>query len=155
MRRLKYVRPPSEDVELYWRKADDLTLHARRAIYLFRRYGSREILLIGKAYRQSLKNRWNCPSKKRLDKLARKEHIKIAPLIASPFTKKRITPKLIDDIERLLIFLVRPRWNGPGKQSCTLHHRVLVVKCSGEWPYPRAEFSYRNDLPHTLFIASK
>jgi hypothetical protein len=155
MRKLTYTRPPSDEIELCWRKADDLTLHAKRAIYLFRRHGSREILLIGKAYRQSLKVRWNCPSKKRFERLARKEHIKVAPLIASAFTKRHITPKLIDDIERLLIFLVQPRWNGPLKQSCTLHHRVLIVKCSGEWPYPKTEFSYCSDLPHTLFIASK
>lgn len=155
MRQLNFARQPTEDIELCWRRADDLTIDSRRAIYLWRRQGTREILYIGKAYKQSLKSRWNCPSKKRLDRLAKREKVVIRPLIASVFTKQAKTSHLFDDIERLLIFLVQPRWNVTLKSSCTLQHHTLIVKCSGDWSYPRTEFRYCNDLPHALFIASE
>src|ERR1700677_2251324 len=48
--------------------------------------------------------------------------------------------KLIQDIERLLIFLVRPALNEKGRLSCALHHREPTVTCTGEWPYPRGVF---------------
>jgi hypothetical protein len=55
VRVLKYRREPTDEVELYWRLADDLTLQASRALYLFRNQRGREILYIGKAYHQTIR----------------------------------------------------------------------------------------------------
>jgi len=151
----QFKTPPTELLQLFWQPADALTQHSKRALYFFRKQNGREILYIGKAYYQTIKNRWECKSKDRLGKLARKEKITLRPFIAGVHTSRRLTPELFDDIERLLIFLVRPRWNGPLKLSCTLHHRDLVIECSGDWPYPRTEFSYYNDFPWELSFTSK
>ncbi len=151
----QFRKAPTETIELYWRFADELTQHSKRAMYLFRKQNGREILYIGKAYYQSIKHRWECKAKGRLAKLARKEKVQLRPFIAGVHTSRKITPKLLDDIERLLIFLVRPRWNVPRKQSCTLHHRDLVIRCSGYWPYPRTEFSYYDDFPWELSFRSR
>jgi hypothetical protein len=61
----------------------------------------------------------------------------------------------VDDVERLLIFLVDPLWNRTGKSTCRLHHRNLVVKCTGEWPHRRTTFSYCDDFPFSLSYTSE
>ena len=154
MRRFEYLRKPTEDIELFWQAGDHLTVQATNAMYLFRKKGTREILYIGKACRQSVKQRWLCRSKNRLDKLARKEGVVMRPFVAGFHTTRRLTPQLINDVERLLIFLLNPRWNGPGKVTCRLHHRELTVKCSGEWPHPRTIFTYYDKFPFSLAYGS-
>ncbi len=71
-----------------------------------------------------------------------------------PHRENVLTPQLINDVERLLIFLLNPRWNGPGKVTCRLHHRELTVKCSGEWPHPRTIFTYYDKFPFSLAYGS-
>lgn len=154
-RALQYRHGPTDDVVLFWQVADNLSLQACQAVYFFRNQRSREILYIGKAYRQTIKARWFCQSKARLERLARKEGITTTSLIAGFHTARRITPYLVDDIERLLIFMLQPRWNGPGKASCQLHYRDLVVICNGAWPHRRSKFSYRCNLPFSLTYGSE
>jgi hypothetical protein len=151
-RKLNFREEPTRDVQLFWRRADDLTIRSTHALYLIRRFGTRSILYIGKADRQSFKARWNCRSKNRWRPLERKG-VRLAPLVAGLFTSRVVTPKLIQDVERLLIFLVQPALNEKGKLSCALHHRELRVTCTGEWPYPRGVFSYCDNLPHSLEIS--
>jgi hypothetical protein len=153
-RQFRYRKKPDEGVELFWQEGDALTIQATKAIYLLRRWRSREILYIGKASRQSVGRRWLCRSKGRLHKLAKKEHVQMCPLVAGLHTSRRITPQLIDDVERLLIFLLNPRWNGPGKLACRLHHRELVVRCSGGWPHQRKLFTYFDEFPFKLEYGS-
>jgi len=147
MSALKYRRAPTDEVELYWRIPDELTIQATRALYMFRKKNGRAILYIGKAARQTVRGRLMCRSKDRLIELAGKDGRVVRPFLAGLFTTRRQTPKLIDDVERLLIFLIRPGWNGPGRKTCRLHHRSLVVVCSGEWPHPRTRFEYHDSLP--------
>jgi hypothetical protein len=153
-RQFRYRKKPDEVVELFWQEGDALTIQATKAIYLLRRRRTREILYIGKASRQSVGGRWLCPSKGRLHKLAKQEHAQMCPLVAGLHTSRRITAQLIGDVERLLIFLLNPRWNGPGKLTCRLHHRELVVRCSGEWPHRRALFTYLDEFPFKLEYSS-
>jgi hypothetical protein len=154
-RRVNYVREPTEIVELFWRPPDSLTIQSRRALYYLRPRGRTGIMYIGKAGRQSIKNRIYCPSKGWLEKIMRKEKLAMRPFVASIHTTRIVTPKLIDDIERLLIFLVQPQWNRTGKQTCRLHHRELVVECNGQWSHPRSRFSYCDDFPHSLTYGSE
>lgn len=155
MKRARYRSEPTEDIELFWQLADNLSVQASQAVYMFRKERGREILYIGKAFRQSIKQRWVCRSKARLGKLARKERITLRPLVAGFHTKLRLTPHLVDDVERLLIFMTQPRWNRPGMKSCSLHHRRLTVKCTGQWPYPRSIFTYLNDLPRSFELTAR
>jgi hypothetical protein len=155
MSSLNYRREPTDEIELHWRLADKLTLRATHALYLFRKLRGREILYIGKAERQTIGSRWSCQSKKWLERLAKREGIGTKPLITGFHATRRITPHLIDDVERLLIFLIGPRWNGPGKETCRLYHRHLVVSCSGEWPHPRTTFEYLDDFPSSLSYSSE
>ena len=155
MVKLTYREAPSDEVVLHWHLADPLTIQATRALYLFRKERGREILYIGKADRQTLHSRWSCRSKGRLAKLERKEKIRLRPLITGFHTKRRVTPQLIDDVERLLIFLVQPRWNHPGKETCRLHHRDLFVRCDGDWPHRRTPFWYSDDFPNLLSYGSE
>jgi hypothetical protein len=150
-----YRESPTEEVLLYWELANPLSIQAKRGLYLFRRQNGREILYIGRAYRQSIGSRWQCPSKERLARLAKKEKTQVRPLVAGLHTSRKLTPKLIDDVERILIFLVQPRWNMPGKLTCSIQHRELVVKCEGAWPHPRSTFRYSNDFPHLISYSSE
>jgi hypothetical protein len=154
-RAFEHRREPTDDVELFWRPPDELTIQAKRAIYFFRKKGSRAILYIGKADRQTVKKRLACRSKDRLWTTGGGEKIVLRPFVAGLYTRRRVTPSLIDDVERLLIFFVSPSGNGPGKASCRLHHRDLVVRCYGDWPQPRKTFSYSNDFPFSLTYASE
>ena len=61
-----------------------------------------------------------------------------------------VTKDLIEDVEKLLIFLLEPRWNDVGKASCRLRHRNLKVICNGEWPHARNTFTYCNKFPRKL-----
>ena len=155
MSSLNYRREPTNEVELYWRPPDELTIQATRALYLFRHRTNRQILYVGKASRQSVKSRLMCRSKERLIELAGKDGRTVRPFLAGLFTTRRQTPELIDDVERLLIFLIAPKWNKSGKSTCRLHHRDLVVNCSGIWPHPRARFEYHNGLPFSLYYGSE
>jgi hypothetical protein len=155
MRPLKYSREPTETVELCWQVPDALRIQASNAIYFFRRKRGRGILYIGKAGRQTVKGRLFCRSKDRLRELAKRDGGEVRPFVAALFTKRPVTRKLVDDVERLLIFLVDPPWNRPGKLTCRLHHRELVVKCTGEWPHPRTTFSYCDDFPFSLSYKSE
>jgi hypothetical protein len=145
--------PATDEIQLYWRKADELTLYSTRALYLVRRKGSRAISYIGRAGRQSVKARWKCRSKDKWAELER-DGTTFAPLVCGLFTTRKITPKLIQDVERLLIFMIQPILNSKGRTSCVLYHRELTVTCAGEWPYPRSTFHYRNNLPHSLVMSS-
>ena len=136
-------------------QADDMTIRSTRALYLVKPFGGREVLYIGKADRQCLRDRWNCRSKNRWSKFERKEKKRLAPLVTGFFTTRPVTKNLIEDVERLLIFLVQPRLNRSGKQSCRLHHRSLVVRCGGLWPHSRTTFTYHNELPLLLRISSE
>jgi hypothetical protein len=154
-RRLKHRREPTKDVELFWRLPDELTIQAKRAVYFFRRKGSRAILYIGKADRQTVRSRLFCRSKDGLLKPARDDRGGVKVFVAGLYTTRPVTPALIDDVERLLIFMVHPSGNRTGKASCRLHHRDLVVRCAGEWPHPRTVFSYANDFPRSLSYGSE
>lgn len=76
------------------------------------------------------------------------------PLVAGFHTSRPLTPQLINDVERLLIFLLSPRWNGPGKRTCRLHHHEITVKCLGEWPHQRTVFTYYDEFPFSLAFGS-
>jgi hypothetical protein len=99
-RQFRYRKKPDEVVELFWQEGDALTIQATKAVYLLRKRRTREILYIGKASRQSVGRRWLCRSKERLHKLAKKERVQMCPLVAGLHTSRRITPQLIDDVER-------------------------------------------------------
>ena len=139
MTSLNYSREPTETVELCWQVPDALRIQARNTLYFFRRKRGRAILYIGKAGRQTVKARLFCPSKDRLRKLGQHDGGEVRPFVA----------------ERLLIFLVDPLWNRTGKSTCRLHHRNLVVKCTGEWPHRRTTFSYCDDFPFSLSYTSE
>lgn len=143
---------PTRAIRLHWRIPDDMTMHSTRAVYLMRKPGTRTIQYIGKAYRQSLLKRWECGSK---DKWAGQKGPHYAPLVSGLFTTRKITPELINDVERLLIFMVQPILNHKGKSSCRLHHRELTIHCAGAWPYPRTTFAYRDFLPHSLEFSAR
>jgi hypothetical protein len=130
---------------------DDMTKDCFRALYFYRAYRTRKILYIGKAYRQSIKDRWNCPSKQKIVRRG----VTVRPFVTGFHTSRRLTPQLFDDVERLLIFLVQPEKNRHHKESCRLHHKRLDVECLGEWPYPRYRFSYNANLPFSLSFSSK
>jgi hypothetical protein len=154
--KLNFRDAPTEEIILSWHLADGLTLQGKKALYLYRRVKGKKILYIGKACSQTIYRRFACPSKSRLGKLFRHERGGlIKPLIANFHTSRALTPQLIDDVERLLIFLVQPEGNGPGKQSCQLYHRSLDVRCDGEWPHPRNRFWYKNDFPAVLAYGSE
>jgi hypothetical protein len=96
-----------------------------------------------------------CRPKDRLIELAGKEGRVVRPFLAGLFTTRRQTPELIDDVERLLIFLLAPEWNRSGKITGRLHHRDLVVICSGEWSHPRIRFEYHDGFPFSLCYSSE
>jgi len=154
-RTLNFRSEPTSEIELFWQPVDPLVLQARNALYLIRESRSREVLYIGKSGRQTIKGRLLCQSKDRLARLAREEGSSLKPLVAGFHTSRRLTPQLIDDVERLLIYLVQPRGNVRGKNTCRLHHRDLVVRCSGEWPHPRTSFEYHDDFPLSLIYRSE
>jgi hypothetical protein len=154
-RTLNFRSEPTTEIELFWEPVDQLALQARNALYLCRKLRGRKVLYIGKSVRQTIKGRFLCPSKDRLARLAREEGVSLRPLVAGFHTSRRLTPQLIDDVERLLIYLVEPCWNVRGKNTCRLHHRDLVVRCSGEWPHPRTSFEYHDDFPLSLIYRSE
>jgi|ERR1022692_356041 hypothetical protein len=150
-----YRREPNEEVDLFWEGANPLNIGSKPALYLLKNPRGGAILYIGKAGSQTIRDRWLCRSKDRIVKLARKEKIEFRPLVAGLHTSRPKSKQLISDVEKLLIFMVQPRWNKMGLDTCRLHHRELVVNCSGSWPFPRWRFSYLDDFPVELHYLAK
>ena len=153
--KLIYRSEPTQEVDLFWESANPLNIRSTSALYLLKNPRAGKILYIGKAGSQTIRDRWLCRSKDRIAKLARKERIRVRPLVAGLHTSRRLTSELVNDVERLLIFLVQPRWNRMGMDTCRLHHRELVVNCSGKWPLRRYRFSYLDDFPSELRYRSE
>jgi hypothetical protein len=57
MMKPQYVGKATDDIFLFWEMPSHLTMQVKNAIYFFRKHGSREILYIGKAGRQSVGSR--------------------------------------------------------------------------------------------------
>lgn len=152
---LKYREKKTDDILLNWERPTTLTLSSSRCLYLMRVFRGRKILYIGKAGKQSVNARFKCQSKDRWVGKGIEADTELAPFVAGLFTSRRVTPKLIADVERLLIFFIQPPLNKPGRCSLSLHHREVNIRCQGQWPHPMTEFSYCRDLPRLLAISSR
>ena len=150
-RELKTLRPPTEEVNLFWEVANVLNLRSTLALYLLTKRGGRKIMYIGKAGSQTIRSRLLCASKERLSK----KRVECRVLVAGLQTSRRVTKKLVDDVERLLIFLVQPEWNRVGKRSCRLHHQELIVNCDGKWPLRQSRYSCLDEFPLELHYRSE
>jgi hypothetical protein len=150
-RELKTLEAPTEEVNLFWEVANVLNLRSTPALYLLTKRGGRKVMYIGKAVSQTVRSRLLCASKERLSK----KRVECCVLVAAPHTSRNVTKKLVDDIERLLIFLVQPEWNRVGKQSCRLHHRELIVNCDGKWPLRQHQYYCLDEFPFELHYRSE
>lgn len=149
MVRFGYREKPNKTVQILWREADPALLQINKALYMYRTLRGRTILLIGKAGRETIRQRWTCPSKDRVNRLAKKEGIKhVRPFIGILFTVLPITHSLVHDVEKLLIFHVQPRWNQTGKQSYTMARPNLTVERRGWWPH--REWSFQHPPPRSI-----
>ncbi len=132
------------DVEVEWAliaSDDDPLWSWRRVLYAWTHPESHEIVYIGKADYRSVRQRFACPAKDGVwSHLSRCYGIdEVDVRVGEIFTEARLTPQLLDDVESLLIYHLRPCCN----VSCTsnrIQRPGLRVTCTADWPISRARF---------------
>jgi hypothetical protein len=158
IRNVRYRKEPTTDICLHWVRCCNTTKQVKRTLYAIVKPGTTKILYLGKAYGSSVWDRWQCTNKLNIGKRCGmpKGDLNIGPLIAMIHTSLTTTPKLIDDIERLLLFILQPCGNEKCVDSINLYHRELIVECSGDWPRRNPKtFYYQNELPNKLIVGSE
>jgi hypothetical protein len=141
-------RIPSEAfilrIEVFWENPTNDSMRSRRVLYVLLHSQTLEILYIGKAYRQNVLERCCCPSKSELREWGlEKEGIdKVRVLVGTVTSSQRLTEQLISDIERLLIYSVKPRGNIAATASLNINRQELSVECLGRWPLAQRHYAY-------------
>ena len=142
---------PTKTVVVFWKEVDVGLLQLKKALYMYRTVKGKKLLLIGKAGRETVRQRWACPSKERVSRLATKVGISsVKPYIGCLFTSLPLTHSLVHDVEKVLIFNTQPSWNETGKKSYTMARARLSVECTGDWPHP--EWFFQHPPPRDIGI---
>lgn len=114
-----------------------------RVLYAYFTVDDNEILYIGKAGRQTVRERWTRSAKKEFwDTLERArnihEHIvRVGEIYLDE--GQRLSRELLLDAESLLIKRLRP-WGNIQSRSSRISRPGLRVRCEGDWPMGRSEF---------------
>ena len=118
-----------------------LDLH--RVLYAYVHPRTRELLYIGKADKQTVRERLFGQHKQ--DVFNRIQHYRQINrphiLVGHPFIPKNnnFSSELLSDIESLLIHRIQPTANIQATRT-RIRRPGLLVSCSGAWPHPRRWF---------------
>jgi len=132
-------------VTVRWRIAsgDSDLWDYRRVLYAYFAADDKEILYIGKADRQTVRERRTRSAKKNFwDDLEKERNIyeTIARVGEIYLVERRkLSRELLLDVESLLIKRLRP-WGNILSRSSRISRPGLRVRCEGDWPLERREF---------------
>jgi len=114
-----------------------------RALYAYFTVDDSEILYIGKAGRQTVRERWNRSAKEGFwDALETERNIKEHVVRVGEIwldEGRKLTRELLSDVETLLIKRLRP-WGNIQSRLSRIPRPGLRVRCEGDWPIERLEF---------------
>lgn len=133
------------DVDVVWSRLHDdhSGWDAYGCLYAYQAPRGRELLYIGKSWGVSVRGRWNYQAKSSFwDDLERERGIRThIPLIGELYLPKgrRISEKLLADVESLLIYSIEPWGNIQSIQS-RRSRPGLTVTCGGDWPHRKRVF---------------
>ena len=123
--------------------ATDHRWEERRCLYAYVAPASSEILYVGKAWGVTVRGRWQYSAKDHFwNDLERDRgilaHRAILGEVVLP-PGKRLSPKLLSDIESLLIHRIKP-WGNIQSRSSRISRPGFVVACRGSWPNSKSMF---------------
>lgn len=134
--RIKNISP---DIIIQWRllQPNDEGWSSLRCLYAYITTSKKEILYIGKAWSVTVRDRWNRASKDNFWNDIERErrifkHLVLIGHITLSYSG-RLTPKLLADIESLLIMGEQP-WGNIQSRESRIARPGLIVKCEGKWP---------------------
>lgn len=133
-------------IDIHWKYADNDTdeiLQYRQVLYAYTDNLGKEIIYIGKADSCSVKERLGGTHKKGVFKyletsLNFKEYGISVGMFDLP-ENKRLSPKIISDVESLLIYALKPKANIQSVNSRTSRPGIEVI-CYGDWPHEYNHF---------------
>ena len=135
------------DVVLSWslpyRDRDDPRWNYSLGLYAYLRPRGMEILYIGKVYGCTVWQRLGARDKKQLwVHLERNCGIRGIRVIVGEFrTTLMRTRQLVQDVESLLIYSIKPCCNIQARTARNISRPGLVVRCQGgAWPHPHRTF---------------
>jgi len=136
------------DVDWNWLPGEDHGNPAwklDRVLYALVAPETHEVVYIGKSW-GPVRRRWLAKDKEGLwkhleQKLGMNKHGFVVGIV-DPQKRYTLTTKLLQDIEGLLIYEVKPPGNVQGRDSRGTCRPGMVVRCTGAlaWPHPRRKF---------------
>lgn len=145
------LRPPlptaqGPKVTVTWVTLDRQSQDWSQVLYLYQTPDS-PIAYIGKAYRETVAQRWQAHVNEGMitRAIAQPRPITVLVGIVRPETG-RLTESLVSDVEALLIRETNPPSN---TVHATVEREGLEVTCAGFWPISQSVFT-NSPLPHTL-----
>jgi hypothetical protein len=136
-----------DSIELHWQSLDeddDRGWGQLRCLYAYIGPRQSELLYLGKAWGKTVFERWCREAKAHFWKdLERERHIFRHRILVGTFALEdgvRLTHRLVQDIESLLIFRTQPWGNIQNSLSCSLSRPDLTVSCRGDWPLKTRRF---------------
>jgi hypothetical protein len=132
-------------VTVRWRIApeDSDVWDYRRVLYAYFAVDDKEILYIGKAGRQTVRQRRTRSAKKTFwDDLEKERNIHETIVRVGEIRLeegRKLSRELLLDAESLLVKRLRP-WGNIRSRSSRISRPGLRVRCEGDWPLERCEF---------------
>lgn len=135
-------------VNIFWQTATSLNsiiCQRHKVLYAIIDKATKEILYLGKADKQSVKERLQCESKQRIWEQLDDRHpfqsndLLVIVGVMDFEVGRRFSSDLLSDIESMLILGIKPRTNDKCKNTRKTREGVWVA-CSGYWHFSFNEF---------------
>lgn len=143
-RTAQYPNTASLHMDIEWSSLDsgyrDPPWNYCGVLYAYLSPDGRKVLNIGKAYRQSVRERLECASKDGFWSWATSQRINGVVVLVGEISTNvaRFTDQMLCDLESLLIFALKPPGNIANTRTRNCSRPGMRVRCIGpEWPAAR------------------
>lgn len=133
------------DIEVKWKRLTPRSpdWECYHCLYAYIHPTTGEVLYIGKAGQQTVRERSSCKSKLPvIDYLERVRGLSSIHVLLGDLhleSGRRLTPELLSDVETLLIKRIQPAANIMARRS-RVARPGMRVQCTGNWPHARSAF---------------